>query len=58
MESKELLPARSPVLLPFLVYAAYLSGDAVLYTYDHAQLQYPRFRILCDTLQSEGAPPK
>lgn len=46
-----------PILLPFLVYADYLSGEALLYTYDHAQLQYPRFRILCDTLQAEGALP-
>lgn len=51
------LTALIPVLLPFLVYSAFLSGDALLYTYDHAQLQYPRFRILCDTLQSEGGLP-
>jgi hypothetical protein len=46
-----------PILLPFLVHADYLSGEALLYTYDHAQLQYPRFRILCDTLQAEGSLP-
>jgi hypothetical protein len=49
--------ALALVLLPFLVYSAYLSGDRILYTYDYAQLQYPRFEILCDTLQSEGGLP-
>ncbi len=44
-------------LLPLLFHLPYFSGDRILYTADTAQLQFPRYKILCDTLQHEGQLP-
>lgn len=44
-------------LLPVALHAVYFTGDRILYGMDAAQLQYPRYRILCDALQSgQGIP--
>jgi hypothetical protein len=40
--------------VPLLAYHRYLSADALLYAYDHAQLQFPRYAILCEALQRHG----
>ncbi|HTF87332.1 MAG TPA: hypothetical protein VK843_02905 [Planctomycetota bacterium] len=44
-------------LLPILFHLPYVSGERILYTADTAQLQYPRYKILCDALQKEGQLP-
>src|SRR5688572_15156381 len=45
------------VLVPLLWHLPYFSGQALLYDSDAAQVQYPRYRALCDTLQREHALP-
>jgi hypothetical protein len=40
--------------VPLVAYHQFLSSDALLYSYDHAQLQLPRYVILCDALQRHG----
>ncbi|MEO6709006.1 MAG: hypothetical protein ABI054_07960 [Planctomycetota bacterium] len=44
-------------LLPILFHLPYFSGERILYSADTAQLQYPRYKILCDALQKEGQLP-
>ncbi|HUR26813.1 MAG TPA: hypothetical protein VM509_01395, partial [Planctomycetota bacterium] len=44
-------------LLPLLFHLPFFSGERILYTADAAQLQYPRYKILCDALQEEGGLP-
>jgi len=44
-------------LLPILFHLPYVSGERLLYEADTAQLQYPRYKILCDALQQEGGLP-
>ena len=44
-------------LLPILFHLPYISGQHILYSADTAQLQYPRYKILCDALQHEGGLP-
>ncbi|MEO6709506.1 MAG: hypothetical protein ABIP42_07995, partial [Planctomycetota bacterium] len=61
------VPTRSRrvvVLLALLVVALtlafhrqFFSGDALIYGFDSAQLHYPRYRILCDSLQEDHALP-
>lgn len=44
-------------LLPVALHAVYFTDERILYGMDTAQLQYPRYRILCDALQSgQGIP--
>src|SRR5262245_29323750 len=45
-------------LLPLCFHLAYFSGDRILYTADTAQLQSPRYNLLCDALQEEGPLPR
>jgi hypothetical protein len=40
--------------VPLVAHHRYLSADALLYAYDHGQLQFPRYAILCDALQRHG----
>jgi hypothetical protein len=40
-------------VLPLFFHRQYFSGDAIIYGADTAQLQLPRYEILCDTLQGE-----
>ncbi|MGQ0551794.1 MAG: hypothetical protein ACT4PU_01075 [Planctomycetota bacterium] len=49
--------ALVPALLPWLLGRQFLSDDALLYGYDSAQLQYPRFAILGSSLQEHGQLP-
>lgn len=44
-------------ILPLLFHLPYFSGDRILYQADTAQLQYPRYKILCEALQNEGQLP-
>lgn len=53
----ELALGTLAALMPILAHLWLFSGDAILYTADTAQLQYPRYRILCDSLQKDGALP-
>lgn len=39
------------MLLPLWAHASYLDGDAILYHGDAAQLQFPRYVTLCESLQ-------
>jgi hypothetical protein len=43
------------LVLPLLFHTPYWNGESILYSADAAQLQFPRYKILCDTLQQEGA---
>src|SRR5690349_1531966 len=52
-----LLLAVLVTALPIFFHRQFLSGDALIYTFDATQLQYPRYRILCDALQNEHAFP-
>jgi hypothetical protein len=45
------------VLLPIVVHHRMVSEDVLFYALDHAQLQFPRFVILCDALQNHGEIP-
>jgi hypothetical protein len=47
----ELVLGFLAVLLPLLLHAPFFSSEAIVYRADAAQLQYPRYRILCDALQ-------
>jgi hypothetical protein len=51
------LVALLATLLPVLVHHELVLGNVVYYALDHAQLQYPRFAILCDALQQHGVLP-
>jgi hypothetical protein len=44
-------------LLPILFHLPFISGQSIVYSADTAQLQYPRYKILCDALQHEGGLP-
>jgi len=47
----ELVLGLAAVLLPLLFHTPFFSSEAIVYRADAAQLQYPRYRILCDALQ-------
>lgn len=52
-----LVAALFATLLPVLVHLPLALGNVVHYALDHAQLQFPRFVILCDALQQHGELP-
>src|SRR5678815_2937900 len=45
------------VVLTLAFHRQFFSGDALIYGFDSAQLHYPRYRILCDSLQQDHALP-
>ena len=45
------------VVLPLALHAPFASAEAIVYRADAAQLQYPRYRILCEALQVQRAFP-
>ncbi|QDU84516.1 Bacterial membrane protein YfhO [Planctomycetes bacterium Pla163] len=45
------------LLLPIVVHRQMVTEDVLFYALDHAQLQFPRFVVLCDALQNHGELP-
>lgn len=52
-----LLAAVLVTLLPVVLHHRMVFEDVLFYALDHAQLQFPRFVILCDALQNHGELP-